>query len=288
MNLIGYREETLEQRMDFFEFAPVGMHLLGPDCRIKCANIAELEIMGYFESPAEYLNRDFREFFSERATVEHLLQAATDGRTINNYCAEVIRRDGSRQSVLLDVNARFENGNLVVTRWFIRPQGTHELPSAGAVALSADVVEKIDGLSEEEKLELFDELNDFFDNAPVGVHFVGLNGIMLRANKAEVSLLGYLEAPENYIGHHVREIHHDKAVVETLLQRLVEGRPVINHEAYLKRSDGSLQPVSIYSGLRLKGGLFQNTRCFLFDNPHPSKLPTQRVEPRFSWPRNED
>ena len=41
------------------------------------------------------------------------------------------------------------------------------------------------------------ELQDFFDNASVGLHWVGPDGTILRANRAELELLGY--TPDEYI-----------------------------------------------------------------------------------------
>ena len=49
-----------------------------------------------------------------------------------------------------------------------------------------------DDLSSAEQKMLLDELDDFFENGPGGVHFVSFNGHIMRANKAELALLGYL------------------------------------------------------------------------------------------------
>src|SRR5262249_51604446 len=42
------------------------------------------------------------------------------------------------------------------------------------------------------------ELADFFENASIGMHWVGPDGIILRANQAELDLLGYRR--EEYVG----------------------------------------------------------------------------------------
>ncbi|HEX8699786.1 MAG TPA: PAS domain-containing protein [Myxococcaceae bacterium] len=283
----GYREEQLEQLEDFFEFAPVGMHLVDGEGRFTRANIAMLEVLGYFGAKDELMGRSFAEAFVDRSVFEDIHRRLSAGEVVNHVKTRLRGRDGEPREVTLDASARLEGGRLRTSRWFLRPAVLRELPSARAVAASPDVTEKLASSTEEEKARSLDELNDFFDNAPVGVHFVGLNGVMMRANRAEVRLLGFEDAPEGYIGRHVREIHHEKAVVETLLERLVAGTPVIGYEAYLKRRDGGLQPVHIYSGLRLKGGKFQNTRCFLFENPNPRRPPTESHVAGFSWPRND-
>jgi PAS domain S-box-containing protein len=51
------------------------------------------------------------------------------------------------------------------------------------------------------------ELADFFENATVGLHWVGPDGTILRVNQAELDLLGYTR--EEYIGHHIAEFHAD-------------------------------------------------------------------------------
>jgi PAS domain-containing protein len=281
-----YREDTLEHLEDFFEFAPVGMHIVDDRGSIKRANIAEKELLGYFDDPTAYVGRPMADFCADRADLHDILDHTSRGETVLNRHMQMKGATGPVK-VIVDVNASLADRKVQMTRWFVRPETPKELPSSRAVQLSEDVAEKIARMSQAEKSEWFDILNDFFDNAPVGVHFVGLNGVMMRANRAEVSLLGYQDDPGSYIGCHVRHIHHETAVVESLLQRLVEGFPVISQAAYLKRRDGKLEPVLIYSGLRLKGGKFQNTRCFLFSDPSPSKPPSATHARGFAWPRNE-
>jgi PAS domain S-box-containing protein len=284
-----YREESLEHLEDFFEFAPIGMHVTDSRGAIQRANIAELEILGFFGHADELVGRPQTSLFVDESVGAQLCARAARGEVVNNFLTAMKARDGSEARVIVDVNARrADDGAVLATRWFVRPEVPLELPTPRAVELSDDVAVKIAKMSPAEKAQWFDVLNDFFDNAPVGVHFVGLNGVMMRANRAEVALLGYSDDPGAYIGRHVRHIHHETAVVESLLQRLIEGIPVISKEAYLKRRGGGLEPVLIYSGLRLKGGKFQNTRCFLFSNPHPSQPPTATHVTGYSWPRNEE
>ncbi len=57
------------------------------------------------------------------------------------------------------------------------------------------------------------ELAEFFENANVGLHWVGPDGIILRANQAELDLLGY--SREEYVGRHIAEFHADRPVIDT-------------------------------------------------------------------------
>src|SRR4029079_9190036 len=60
-------------------------------------------------------------------------------------------------------------------------------------------------LSEPSALPPTFDLDDFFENSAVALHFVAAKGTILRANRAELDLLGY--SPEEYIGHHIAKFH---------------------------------------------------------------------------------
>lgn len=117
--------------------------------------------------------------------------------------------------------------------------------------------------SEEQLRGREQELTDFFENASVGLHWVGQNGIILRANRAELDLLGY--APEEYIGHPIADFHADQNVIADILHRLGTGETLHGYEARMKCKDGSMRDVLIDSSVRLEDGNFVHTRCFTRD-----------------------
>ena len=47
------------------------------------------------------------------------------------------------------------------------------------------------------------ELDDFFENGTIGLHWVGPDGTILRANRHELKMLGYEHA--EYVGRHIAE-----------------------------------------------------------------------------------
>jgi PAS domain S-box-containing protein len=108
------------------------------------------------------------------------------------------------------------------------------------------------------------ELADFFENATIGLHWVGPDGIILQANRAELDLLGY--APEEYIGHHIAEFHADQDVIADILRRLWAGENVRDYEARMRCKDGSIKYVLIDSNVLWEDGQFIHTRCFTRDN----------------------
>jgi PAS domain S-box-containing protein len=118
------------------------------------------------------------------------------------------------------------------------------------------------------------DLEDFFENAAIGLHIVSAEGIILRANKAELQMLGY-EADE-YIGEPISAFHADKEVIEDILRRLEQGEKLDHYPARLRAKDGSIRHVRITSSGVFRDSKFVQTRCFTTDVTE-----TVRAEQRF-------
>jgi PAS domain S-box-containing protein len=106
-------------------------------------------------------------------------------------------------------------------------------------------------------------LADFFENAALPLHWVGPDGTILRANKAELELLGY--EPDEYIGHNIAEFHVDPAAIADMLARLAAGETLHDYPSRLRCKDGSLREVRITSSVNFRSGQFVNTRCLTRD-----------------------
>ena len=107
------------------------------------------------------------------------------------------------------------------------------------------------------------ELSDFVNNGPIGLHWVGADGFILWANQAELELLGYSQ--EEYMGHHISEFHADKEVIDDILRRLKANETLHDYEARLLCKDGSIKYVLIDSNVFRKDDQFIHTRCFTRD-----------------------
>ncbi len=107
------------------------------------------------------------------------------------------------------------------------------------------------------------ELADFFEHAPVSMHWAGPDGRILKANQAELDLLGYASA--EYVGHHVTEFHEDPVAMRAVLDRLARGETVQNHEARMRCKNGSVINVLIDSNVLLENSAFVHTRSFTRD-----------------------
>lgn len=117
--------------------------------------------------------------------------------------------------------------------------------------------------SEEQLRRREQELSDFLENAAVGLHWVGPDGIVLWANQAELNLLGY--SRDEYIGHNIGEFHADQDVIAEILQRLKEGETLQGYEARMQCKDGSIRDVLVDSSVLWEGDEFIHTRCFTRD-----------------------
>jgi PAS domain S-box-containing protein len=61
------------------------------------------------------------------------------------------------------------------------------------------------------------ELTDFFENASIGLQWLSADGTILRANQAELELLGYTR--DEYVGRNILDFHYDREAVEDILER---------------------------------------------------------------------
>jgi hypothetical protein len=107
------------------------------------------------------------------------------------------------------------------------------------------------------------ELWDFIEHAAVALRWMGEDGTILWANKAELRLLGYSRS--EYVGHNIAEFHVDKAAIHDLLRRLKNDEPIDGWRARLRSKDGSIRHVSINTSVYRVSGRFIHTRCVTLD-----------------------
>ncbi len=110
------------------------------------------------------------------------------------------------------------------------------------------------------------ELADLFENAPLGVHVLDREGRILRANRAELEMLGY--SREEYVGRLWREFHVDPEVADSLLSDLSRDEPpaeVRRVDARLRCRDGSLKWVRVDANALHDEDGFVHVRAFTRD-----------------------
>ena len=105
------------------------------------------------------------------------------------------------------------------------------------------------------------DMADHLDNGVVGLHWVAADGTILWANRADYEPLGYTR--EEWVGHDAAEFHADHAALADISQRLAKGETIYNYPARLRRKNGSLQNVLIFTSVLFDdAGHFVHTRCF--------------------------
>jgi PAS domain S-box-containing protein len=107
------------------------------------------------------------------------------------------------------------------------------------------------------------ELRDFVENAVVPLHWVGKDGTILWANQAELALLGY--EFQDYVGFHIADFHVDEEAINDILQRLERREELQGYKARVRRRDGEIRTVRIYSNVFYRDKEFVHTRCFTID-----------------------
>ena len=125
-------------------------------------------------------------------------------------------------------------------------------------------------LVEIQPIEPQDDIEDMFENGSVGLHLVAADGTILRANQAELNLLGY--PSDEYIGRHISEFHADADVIADILTRLGAGETLDKYPARLIARDGQTKHVQISSSARFQSGRLVNTRCFTVDVTEQHRL----------------
>ena len=114
------------------------------------------------------------------------------------------------------------------------------------------------------------ELQDYVDNAAIGLHWVDAKGIIIWANKAELNMLGY--AKDEYIGHHISEFHVQPEIISDILERLSCNETLDQYESVMRCKDGGTKTVHINSNVLWEEGKFVHTRCFTVDVTERKKL----------------
>jgi PAS domain S-box-containing protein len=102
-----------QQRTDFLENVPFGLHLVGGDGTILWANQAELDALGYLKE--EYVGHHIAEFHADSPVIQDILERLQARETLRIYRARLRAKDGSIRYVVID-SIILSNGDcLVVT-----------------------------------------------------------------------------------------------------------------------------------------------------------------------------
>lgn len=136
----------------------------------------------------------------------------------------------------------------------------------GIIGVTGLVLAAVISERERARVELSEterELSDFVENAVVGLHWVGPDGRIQWANRAEMEMLGY--TADEYIGHPIADFHAEPKTAEEILERLRRCEAVDHFETRMRCKDGSIRHVLVSSNVFWHEGQFVHTRCFTRD-----------------------
>ena len=107
------------------------------------------------------------------------------------------------------------------------------------------------------------DADDFFENVAIGVQWIDADGVVVRANQAQLDLLGHTS--DSFIGQPMRRFHASPEAFDDILRRATAGEPLRNQEVRLLASDGSVRHVLMTCDAVFGSGGFQHLRCFTVD-----------------------
>jgi len=110
------------------------------------------------------------------------------------------------------------------------------------------------------------ELVDFFQNAPIALHWLSGQGIVLWANQRELDVLGY--TAEEYIGQPIMKFCPDEEeLVLEIFKQLGSGNSIRDVPVRFRAKDGHVVDLLIDSNVKYDvEGKFEHTRCFIRDD----------------------
>lgn len=180
------------------------------------------------------------------------------GEKVFNEVARALAQDGEYRGEVVSKTKSGETRHIELSAFAMRNESGEPLCFVG---IKRDITER---KRAEEALQRSEaELTDFFENAAIGLHWVGPDGTILRVNQAELDMLGY--SREEYVGHNIAEFHVDVEVIEDILGRLNAGEVLQDYEARLRCKDAKIIHARINSSVYREGDKFIHTRCFTRD-----------------------
>ncbi|MEX2574635.1 MAG: PAS domain S-box protein [Balneolaceae bacterium] len=242
---------TNEQEFrDIIDALPAAIYLTDSEGRLTHYNRAAIEFSGH--QPELGTDRwcvTWNLYHPDGRPMPHdtcpMAMALKEGRSIRGNEAIAERPDGER----------------IWFRAYPSPLRNEDGDIVGGINMLIDISEE--KKAEKQLRQNERELDDFFENATIGLHWVGADGRIKRVNQAELDLLGYTR--DEYIGREIAEFHADKEVIDDILQRLKAGEELHDYEARLRCKDGSVRHVLISSNAYWVDGEFIHTRCFTRD-----------------------
>lgn len=238
-------EETTERYAHLYDFAPCGYLSLTASGEIKEANLTAATMLGMERK--RLVKQKFTHFIREDSQDDFYL------------FSRLVLSSGIRQTSRLELKGE-AGSRLAVRVDGIADNHPGDRQAPYRVSLT-DITES--RKSEESLRESERNLNYFFDNAPIGLQWLGKDGKILRANEAQLNLLGH--EFDSYLGHSLNEFECEPGMADEMLQSLATQAIIHNFRTRLKHRDGSVRHVVIDANSLWSGKQFVHFSMFTRD-----------------------
>lgn len=111
-------QEREAELTDFLENALEGVQQIGPDQKIRWANRAMLDLLGYTSD--EYVKQSVADFHLYRHDFDGFWKRLMQGESIYDFAASLVCNDGTIKHVLIHANGLWNSGELLYARCFVR------------------------------------------------------------------------------------------------------------------------------------------------------------------------
>ncbi|MFN9986262.1 MAG: PAS domain S-box protein, partial [Pirellula sp.] len=239
----------LSEIVDSASDAIIGKDLDGV---IQSWNLGAEKLFGYTE--AEMLGQPITSLLPlDRVNEEaEILQKIRQGERVDHFETVRIHKSGGQIEISASISPiRVPSGEII-----------------GASKIARSIVKQ--RKLESELAKSRKALIDFAENANVPLHCVDQSGVIVWANHAELTLLGY--ASHEYIGQPIAKFHANQATIDDIFNQLTQGNALSNYRAQLIAKDGSIKDVAIYSSALHENGKLIHTRCFTIDLTPPQQF----------------
>ncbi|EIV92002.1 PAS domain-containing protein [Frankia sp. QA3] len=263
--------DLLQDLTDLFENATIGLLLLNGDGTVLRANRALHVLAGLpVDQPEASAGVKPTSLFAGDGWTRLRLLLDQDGVS-RGLRVGLARPSGQPRSVLVDASLGSVGGRGVI-RAVLRPSLVGFTPGGADDSDAARWDEELAAatsapldpiLAAEEPQSAVDQLQDFFDNGPVAVHQVSPEGLMVRANQAQLRMLGHEAEPGGFLGQDATLFYPVPEELNAMTEAFLTGRSISNYRAIAVHADGRQVPVTVFSSPRLEPSTVA-TRCFLF------------------------
>jgi PAS domain S-box-containing protein len=251
-------EEAYERYANLYDFAPCAYLTLGTTGEIREANLAAASLLG--AERKRLLKQKFTRFIREESQDDFYLYS------------RLVLASGIRQTSQLELK---EAGGERLT---VRMDGmAEETANDRQPCYRISLIDITASKQAEEALQNSERnLADFFDNAPIGLQWLSHDGAILRANRAQLDMLGY--AQKDYVGHRFAEFGMDPTVADELLQRLEARETIHNFRTRLQHKNGTIRFALIDAIAHWNQGQFIHSSIFIRDITHRVELEQELLQ----------